>query len=121
MSLDQLTTIEAIQQFLDGTQAVAFSIATNKQERYRWIQKALVKHPYILRNRADKGVITRYLIKVTSYSPAQPKRLIRQYVQTGEVTVKLARHNGFKRAYTDAAIPASRESPANNWMLLHRK
>jgi hypothetical protein len=38
MSLDQLTTIEAIQQFLDGTQAVAFGIATNKQERYRWVQ-----------------------------------------------------------------------------------
>ena len=104
MSLDQLTTIEAIQQFLNGTQAVAFGIATNKQERYRWVQKTLVKHQYILLNKADKGVITRYLIKVTGYSPAQTKRLIRQYVQTGEVTAKLARHNGFKRAYTDADI-----------------
>ena len=104
MSLDQLTSIEAIQQFLNGTQAVAFSIATNKQERYRWVQKTLVKHQYILRNRADKGVITRYLIKITGYSSAQTKRLIRQYVQTGEVTVKLARNNGFKRAYTDADI-----------------
>ena len=104
MSLDQLTTIEAIQQFLDGTQAVAFGIATDKQERYRWVQKTLVKHQYILLNKADKGVITRYLIKVTGYSLAQTKRLIRQYVQTGEVTVKLARNNGFKRTYTDADI-----------------
>ena len=104
MSLDQLTTIEAIQQFLDGTQAVAFGIATNKQERYRWVQKTLVKHQYILLNKADKGVITRYLIKVTGYSLAQTKRLIRQYVQTGEVSVKFARNNGFKRAYTDADI-----------------
>jgi hypothetical protein len=71
MSLDQLTTIDAIQQFLNGTQAVAFGIATNKQERYRWVQKTLVKHQYILRNKADKGVITRYLIKVTGYSHAQ--------------------------------------------------
>ena len=104
MSLDQLTTIEAIQQFLNGTQAVAFAIATHKQERYRWVQKTLVKHQYILLNKRDKGVITRYLIKVTGYSPAQTKRLIRQYVNTGEVTVKLARNNGFKRAYTDADI-----------------
>ena len=96
MSLDQLTTIEAIQQFLNGTQAVAFAIATHKQERYRWVQKTLVKHQYILLNKRDKGVITRYLIKVTGYSPAQTKRLIRQYVNTGEVTVKLARNNGFK-------------------------
>ena len=104
MSLDQLTTIDAIQQFLNGTQAVAFGIATNKQERYRWVQKTLVKHQYILRSKADKGVITRYLIKVTGYSLAQTKRLIRQYVQTGEVNVKLAHNNGFKRAYTDADI-----------------
>lgn len=104
MSLDQLTTIEAIQQFLDGTQAVAFGIATNKQERYRWVQNTLVKHQYILRSKADKGLITRYLIKVTGYSPAQTKRLVRQYVQTGKVTVNIARNNGFKRAYTDADI-----------------
>ena len=42
--------------------------------------------------------------KVTADSPAQTKHLIHQYVQTGEVTVKPARNNGFKQAYTDAAI-----------------
>ena len=31
MSWKQLTTIEVIQQFLDGTQAVAFAVATNKK------------------------------------------------------------------------------------------
>jgi len=39
MSLEQLTSIAAIRQFLEGTQAVAFGIATNKQERYQWVQK----------------------------------------------------------------------------------
>jgi len=34
MSLEQLTSIAAIRQFLEGTQAVAFGIATNKQARY---------------------------------------------------------------------------------------
>ncbi len=104
MSLDQLTTIEAVQQFLNGTQAVAFGIATNKKERYRWIQKTLVKHQYILLSKAHKGVITRYLMKVAGYSLAQTKRLMRQYVKTGTVTVTLARNNGFKWAYTDADI-----------------
>jgi len=33
MSLEQLISIAAIRQFLEGTQAVAFDIATNKQER----------------------------------------------------------------------------------------
>jgi len=36
------------QQFLDGTQSVAFNVATDKPERYRWVQKTLVKHRYLL-------------------------------------------------------------------------
>lgn len=104
MSLEQLTTLDAVQQFLEGTQAVAFSVATSKQERYRWVQKTLVKHGYLLLGKADKGLITRYLMKVTGYSLAQIKRLIQQYVKNGTVTIKPARRNGFKRAYTDADI-----------------
>ena len=104
MSLEQLTTIDAIAQFLEGTQAVAFNVATNKQERYRWVQKTLVKHRYMLLGKADKGTVTRYLMKVTDYSLAQTKRLIRQYVKTGVVSVKPARRNGFKRVYTEADI-----------------
>jgi len=78
MSLKQLTTIAAVQQFFDGTQNVAFSVATNKKERYRWVQRAMVKHCYLFLNKADKGIITRYLMKVTGYSRAQIKRLIQQ-------------------------------------------
>jgi len=37
MSLEQLTSTAAITQFLEGTQVVAFGIATNKQERYQWV------------------------------------------------------------------------------------
>ena len=44
MSLEQLTSIDAINQFLEGTQDVAFSVAIRKQECYRWVQKTLVKH-----------------------------------------------------------------------------
>ena len=102
MSLEQLTTIDAIKQFLEGTQAVAFSVASHKKERYSWLQGVLVKHHYMQLGKADKGVITRYLLKVTGYSPAQTKRLIRQYVKTGIVAVKPARYNGFKQTYTKA-------------------
>jgi len=104
MKLEQLTTLDAIRDFLEGTQAVAFSVATNKKERYRWVQKTLVQHRYMSLGKLDRGVITRYLIKVTGYSLAQIKRLIRQYVQSGTVSVKLTHRNGFKRRYTDADI-----------------
>lgn len=104
MSLDQLTTIDALNAFLEGTQAVAFSVAVNKKERYHWVQKTLVKLEYWRLGKADKGIVTRYLMKVTGYSRAQIKRLIHKYHKTGTVTVKTACRNGFKRRYTDADI-----------------
>ncbi|MBW2690791.1 MAG: integrase, partial [Deltaproteobacteria bacterium] len=104
MSLEQLNTLDAIKQFLDGTQFVAFKVATDKQERYRWVQGILVKHHYFRLGKADKGTVTRYLMKVTGYSHAQTKRLIRQYVKSGTITTKPARRNGFKRAYSETDI-----------------
>jgi len=104
MKLEQLTTLDAVGNFLEGTQSVAFSVATNKQERYRWVQKTLVQHRYMSLGKLDRGVITRFLIKVTGYSLAQIKRLIRQYVQSGTVSVRVMHRNGFKRRYTDTDI-----------------
>ena len=37
MSLQQLTSIEDVRQFLEGTEAATFSILASKQERYQWI------------------------------------------------------------------------------------
>ncbi len=54
MSLEQLTTIDAISRFLDGTQAVAFSVLSDKQGHYRWVQKTLVKHRGIMTKQNDK-------------------------------------------------------------------
>lgn len=90
MSLEQLITLDAIKQFLDGTQAIAFNVATAKAERYRWVQKTLVKHRHLLVGKTDRGTVTRYLMKVTGYSLAQTKRLIRQYANT---PIRQNRHN----------------------------
>ena len=104
MKLEQLDSLDDIRHFLKGTQAVIFSVATNKQERYRWVQKVLVKHRYMTLSKSDRGTITRYLMKVTAYSLAQIKRLIQQYTKTDEIHVKVARRNGFQNRYTTADI-----------------
>ena len=59
MSLEQLNTLDAIRQFLDGTQEVVFIAAADKPERYRWVQKAMVKHRYLLLGKMDRGTVTR--------------------------------------------------------------
>ena len=104
MSLEQLTTTDDIKRFLNGTQTVAFKMANTKHERYQWIRKTLVKLQYYQLAKLDKGLVTRYLMKVSGYSRAQIKRLIAQHQKSGTVTAKPARHNGFKRRYSDADI-----------------
>ncbi len=104
MKLEQLTTIDTVRQFLEGTQAVAFCVANSKQDRYRWVQKTLVAFRYFSLGKAEKGLITRYLMKVTGYSHAQVKRLIGQYIKNGRITIKTARRNGFKPKYSKADI-----------------
>ena len=46
----------------------------------------------------------RFMARVSGYSPAQLKRLIKQQRDTGTVTHRPARSNGFKRQYTDADV-----------------
>ena len=83
MNDTQLETLDQIRQFLEGTEAISFQIET-KKTRYCWIQHTLVKFQYLKLSKPDKGLITRYIRKMTGYSLAQVKRLIRQ----GETGVK---------------------------------
>jgi transposase InsO family protein len=104
MNLDTLETLEQIEEFLLGTQPVAFGIASTKQERYNWLQKTLIKWRYQTRNRRERGLLMRFMIRVSGYSPAQLKRLIKQQREAGKVIHRPARRNGFKRQYTDTYI-----------------
>lgn len=100
MKLEELTTIEQLSQFLNGTQAVIFALNTVKTERYKWIQHELIRFDYMMLSRAHKGIFIRYLIKVTRYSRQQITRLVKQYRQTGRVLYHPAKANGFKGKYS---------------------
>ena len=43
MKLEDLKTIDQLTDFLSGTQAVAFSVISDTDACYRWIQGELVK------------------------------------------------------------------------------
>ena len=104
MKLDDLTTIDQLTHFLSGTQAVAFSVTNDKDAYYRWIQQALVKFRYLTLNRQGKGVVIRYLIKVSGYSRQQLTRLIAQYRKTGRLQRRQRAVSGFKRKYTEKDV-----------------
>ena len=104
MKFENLDTIETLDEFLQGNQRVAFSVLDNKAERYRFIQKTLVKFSYITLSKKDKGVVIRYLVKMTEYSRQQLTRLIKQYSRTGKISWTPCRSNGFTKKYTDNDI-----------------
>jgi len=104
MKIENLDTIKALEEFLQGNQLVAFSVLGNKTERYRFIQKTLVKFGYITLAKKEKGIVIYYLIKMTEYSRQQLTRLIKQYTKTGKINWTPCRSNGFTKKYTDNDI-----------------
>jgi hypothetical protein len=80
-----LNTIEQMEPFLTGIQAVAFLVASSKDECYRGIQRTLIKFRYASLNKRSKGIVVRFLIKITRYSRQQITRLIKHYRDIGKI------------------------------------
>ena len=102
MNANDLTRIDQVRDFLSGTQRVAFEVAGDKQSRYDWLRRTLVKFDYLTCDKADKGTLMSYLMKVSGYSRAQVKRLIKRYRETGELAPRQCTARGFARRYTKA-------------------
>ena len=104
MNIDKLTTTKSLEDFLQGNQAIAFSVLGDKSERYQFIQKILIKFQYMACLKSDKGIVIRFLVKVTGYSRQQVTRLIAQYKKTGRIKWEPCRNQGFSRKYTEKDI-----------------
>ena len=104
MTTTNLKTIEALQAFLDGNQLAAFAVLGTKSERYDFVRKTLVKFNYMSLPKKDKGIVIRYLIKMTGYSRQQLTRLIQQYTKTGKIIWTPCRNNGFTKKYNNQDI-----------------
>ena len=82
MNINKLNTIEALEGFLQGNQAIAFAVLGDKNERYQLIQSTLIRLGYITLSKPHKGVVIRFLMKITDYSRQQITRLIKKYLIT---------------------------------------
>ncbi|MCJ7522205.1 MAG: integrase [Dehalococcoidia bacterium] len=103
MNDERLQTIEKVKQFLAGSEALDFG-GVSVEERYQWMQTVLVKFKYYQLKRAEKGVIRRYIEKVSGYSRAQVSRLIREYARRGRLRKARYKRHRFPRRYTTADI-----------------
>lgn len=74
---EHLSSLEQIERFLNGTAEIDFR-APDRTTRRDWIERVLHQFHYAHRQRRERGLLLRFLTKVTGYSPAQMKRLIKQ-------------------------------------------
>jgi transposase InsO family protein len=99
MNIKNLNTIVDLENFIQGNQTVAFTVLGDKNERYQFVQKTLIKFRYTSLTKPDKGVVSRYIRKVTGYSRQQLTRLIKQYKESGSIKWRPCRSNGFSTTY----------------------
>jgi hypothetical protein len=97
MNSENLTTVESLDQFLQGNQAIAFSVLGDKTERYEFTQKILMKFTYQTCSKKDKGLIRCFLTKMTGYLRQQVTRLIGQHKRKGQIEWQPCVNNAFTR------------------------
>ena len=99
----KLATLEQIKAFLDGTSEVAFCVP--KEGRNPFIERILKRLGYGLHGRPDKGVLLRYIERMTGLSRQQVTRLVRQYRRDGKLSKQpCAPRQGFTCRYTPADV-----------------
>jgi transposase InsO family protein len=95
----KIQTLDDIRAFLAGTTELELSIE-GKDERYRWIEQTLRRFQYRTLGRVDRGVVLRYLARVSGYSRQSVTRLVTQYRETGKLRRRQRTVAGFARYYT---------------------
>jgi len=93
----KLVTLEQLRGFLAGTADLHLTPPADPAARYAFIKAVLKRFKYPLQNRAHRGLIRRYLQRVTGYSRPQLTRLIAQYLRSGRL---VQRYRATTTSYT---------------------
>jgi transposase InsO family protein len=97
LSLDQ------IEAFLKASHPIRFAGETAEQV-YAWIEQVLRHQQYHQQGRGARGLVRRYLEKMTGLSRAQVTRLIGRYRMRGRVQPTVYRRHRFAQRYTRADL-----------------
>ena len=103
-----------MQQFLEAGATLSFA-GTGRKPVYALIERTLRGCQYPALSKKDKGIVRRYLAKVSGLSRAQITRLIARRCERGVLKPRAARRRRFPRRYTSddiarlAAVDAAHE------------
>ena len=105
LQTQRVRTLEQVRAFVEGSEAVDFA-GGDREGVYTLVRRTLVKLDYHRLGKPDKGLVKRYLGKVTGLSRAQLTRLIGQHRRTGRIEDRRggAPARPFERRYTPSDI-----------------
>lgn len=108
MQAGERLSLDQIRAFLGATDGVGFE-GWNRNEVYHWVNQTLRQQVYEELKRSGRGLVRRYVEKMTGLSRAQTTRLITVYLSGGEVKSKPYRRHRFRQRYTreDIALLAA--------------
>ena len=103
MQENENPSLEQMRAFLEASEEVHFH-AEGRADIYAWVERILRQQNYSKLSRADKGLVHRYVMKMTGRSRAQVTRMIGQFGKTQAVRVTPYRRRQFARIYTVADV-----------------
>jgi transposase InsO family protein len=99
----EMSSLEALGRFVEASEEIRFE-AEDRHERYGWVEQVLVGQQYALLGKPARGLVRRYIEKMTGLSRAQVTRLIARYAASGRVEAVIYRRRRFPQLYTRADI-----------------
>ena len=96
-------TLDQIREFVEGSRTIGFT-APMREAVYEFIERVLKSQQYRRLSRGQKGIVRRFLVKMTGLSRAQLTRWIGRWMKTRRVQRKPVCRPSFPRRYTAADI-----------------
>ncbi len=100
MNDSHIDTLDKVRQFLGGTDEIDLAI-DGKKNRYDFIKRSLMRFKYNALSRSDKGLVLRYITRISGYSYVQVKRLAASYRKNGRLKWRHTATRGFARRYNN--------------------
>jgi transposase InsO family protein len=96
-------SLEAMGRFVEASEELRFE-GENRQQIYSWVEQVLVQQEYAQQGKAARGLVRRYIEKMTGMSRSQVTRLIARYTAIGRVRPTVYRRHRFPDRYTRADV-----------------
>jgi len=96
-------SLEQIQALLGASEEVRFK-GKQREEVYDWMTRLMRQQGYRRQGKAVRGLLRRYMEKMTGRSRAQVTRLIGRYLKNSEVKEAVYSRNRFQSRFTQADI-----------------